>query len=115
LRARREWRIIRVVPHYWIKVTANPKSPAEMRDAARSLATGVRLLGDELFFKPGDRKHGFATLDCADEDEARDFVEGLVAKGLQAEYQRVLTADEIDREQAGGGDCGGDNGYAEAD
>jgi hypothetical protein len=101
------------VPHYWIKVGANPKSPREMRDAARE-AGKAQLLGGELFFKPGQRKRGYATIECADDDAARDYIEALVAKGLTGQFERVLTADEIESEQFGDGDLDGDD-YAEAD
>ena len=102
------------MPHYWIKVGANPKSPREMRDAVRRADKGAHLIGDELLFKPGERKRGYATIECTDDDAARDYVEAIVAQGLTAQYERVLTADEIESEQVGDGDLDDDD-FVEAD
>jgi hypothetical protein len=62
-----------------------------MRDETRDAVTrrGGTLIGDELFFRPGDYKTGYATVKCSPA-AIRDIAGELNAP----DYERVLTADE---------------------
>jgi hypothetical protein len=80
------------VPHFWIQVPGNPKPPKKMRDDAGQVIHkhGGRLLDDLLYFKPSQPNLGYGTVECGMQEIAK------IASELKAEYERVLTADEMD-------------------
>lgn len=87
------------MPHFWIQIGANPKTPIEMRDAARRATGGkdadIHLVDDEILFRPDEPTRGFATIKCHTEEQARGYVERLEEQKLTASYEPVLTAEEI--------------------
>jgi DNA-binding Lrp family transcriptional regulator len=109
------------VPHYWIRVSANPSPPEEIQaavEAAAAACRGVDLVGTVLFRK-GKARCGHATIDCADEAEAEAFTRRIVDEypNMNAERERVFTAREAKGTiffDDGGGDADADD-YVQAD
>jgi hypothetical protein len=100
------------MPHFWIQIGANPKTPIEMRDAARRATGGkdadIHLVDDEILFRPDEPTRGFATIKCHTEEQAQRYVERLEEQKLTASYELVLTADEIPPKPYENGDADDD-------
>jgi hypothetical protein len=88
------------VPHFWITLQSNPKSPKQIDRETRFAVDeqdGARLLGDAAFFHPDKPGLGYATVQCTDEQIAR------IAEQLHCKHERVFTSEEPEADDLWGG------------